>query len=130
MLIKGEAGIWEKGMTNTTSNVVATGVLMWLITGFSMALNTYNICDLLNDPIELSCKYFCHIFGICSLMCSKIFPEFLLCPRCAVIKIKPHILFWRILLLNCHSIVIYKKYIYFVNIHSSWLTAPQILEIS
>lgn len=130
VFIKGEAGIWEKGMTNTISNVVATGVLMWVITGFSMALNTYNICDLLNDTIELSCKYFCHIFGICSLMCSKIFPEFLLCPRHAVIKIKPHILFRGILLLDCHSIVIYKKYIYFANIHSSWLTAPQILGIS
>ena len=92
VFIGGEAEIWEKGMTNTIGNVAATGVLMWLITGFGMALNTYSVCGLLNDPMELSCKYFCHIFGICSLMCSKMFPELLLCPRCAVLKIKPHIL--------------------------------------
>ena len=130
VFIGGEAEIWEKGMTNTMGNVAATGVLMWLITGFGMALNTYSVCGLLNDPMELSCKYFCHIFGICSLMCSKMFPELLLCPRCAVLKIKPHILVRGILLLNCHSVAIYKKYMYFANIHSSWLTAPQIIGIS
>lgn len=48
---QGRGQEWEKGMTNTISNVVATVVLMWLITGFSMALNLRaNICDLVNDP--------------------------------------------------------------------------------
>lgn len=36
--------------------------------GFSMTLTVGNRCDLPDDPTAFNYKYFCHIFGMCSLI--------------------------------------------------------------
>lgn len=68
VLLWGEAEIWEEGTTNAINSVLDAHVLIRLTIGFYMTLTIGNICDLLDDPTAFNYKYFCHIFGTCSLI--------------------------------------------------------------